>query len=140
VLGGIVFEVSVLNEGEISDRILNRGADRGAFSLVVGMLVEPDLRMRGGEALEDGVAAVGRAVVHNDQLPLHVLRQGRDEHVRDTALDHSALVVDRHEDGKLHACISIILPEFSRPYAASTAPGSVLRSGRAAPRPASAIR
>src|ERR1700687_3135712 len=67
------------------------------------MPVELDLGMGGGQALEDGVGAVGGAVVDDDQLAIHVLRKRRREHERDTALDDGTLVIQGHQDRQFHA-------------------------------------
>ena len=67
-----------------------------------------------GQPLEDVAGAVGRAVVDDDQLALHVLRQRRREHQRNAALDHGALVVDRHQDRQLHRTNSSLAIWFQR--------------------------
>src|SRR5260370_38333245 len=67
------------------------------------MLEKPDLRMGGGQALEDGVGSVGGAIVDDNQFTIHALRKRRGEHERDAALDHGALIKHRHENGQFQA-------------------------------------
>ena len=102
ILGRVVFEVGILNDGEVAVGELDGGTDGGAFAAIPGMAIEADLGERGGQALQDGVGAIRGAIVHDDELAFHVLRQRRGEHTRDAAFDNGALVVDRHEDGELH--------------------------------------
>ena len=102
IFTGVVFQVGVLDQRKIARGLLNSGADRGAFPAIVRVLVELNLRKRGGQALQDGESAVGGTIVHDDQFPLHIFGQGSGEDERDATLHNGTLVVDRHQDGKLH--------------------------------------
>src|SRR5262245_35429928 len=81
---GVIFEIGVLNEREISAGLLHRRAHGGSFPLVDAVPVESDDGMPGGQLLEDGVSAVSGAIIYNDQLAIHVLRNGGGEHERNT--------------------------------------------------------
>ena len=98
VFGGVVLQVGILDQREIAGGLADGGAHGGAFAAVAFVPVEADLREAGGQALQDVEGAVGGAVVHNHQFPLHVFRQGSGQHQRNAALHNSALVVDRHEN------------------------------------------
>ena len=66
------------------------------------MAEKADLGKSRRQALEDGVSTVGGAIVHDDDLALHVLRQGCAEDQGEAAFHNGAFVVDRHQDGQLH--------------------------------------
>jgi hypothetical protein len=96
ILGGIVFQIGVLDQGEIAGGHLDGGADGGAFAAIVRVLREEDLRECGGEALENEIGPVGGTIVDNHQLALHVFGEFRGEDERDAPLHNGALVVDGH--------------------------------------------
>src|SRR5579864_5288047 len=105
----IVFEIGVLHQAEIPRRMRDRRPHRRALPLIPLMLNQLDPRVALRQALQYSQRSVGRAIVHHDQLALHVLRQRRGQHHRQAALGHSALVIHGDQDGKKHSeSLSII--------------------------------
>ena len=111
VFEGVVFQVGILDDREIAGGLLDRGAHGGALAAIDFVSKEANLRMCRRQAFEHGPGAVGRAVVDDDQLALHVFGKRGGQNLRDASLHHGPLVVYGHQDGKLHARVQqIILP------------------------------
>src|SRR5438477_11272675 len=70
IVGGIVFEVGVLNDDEVSRRLLNAATKRGAFAHIPGLKENANVRMVGLYLRENFARAVGGTVVDTDQFNL----------------------------------------------------------------------
>lgn len=103
-VGGVVFEIGVLNHEEVPGRRGDAGAERSALALVHGVAeeFEFDAGLVGeGWALqdgcEDGAGAVGGRVVDDHELEVE-----RDfKQARDDGLDGASFIEDWHDDGEL---------------------------------------
>jgi hypothetical protein len=98
IVGGIVFEVGVLNENEVPGGFLDAAAESSAFTDVARLQEDADLRMSGLEGGENFAGGVGGSVVDADELDVE--RDG--EHAGDDLLKSGLLVVDGHDDGEFH--------------------------------------
>ena len=105
IFRGIVFQVGILDEGEIAGGFGDGAPHRRAFALVLLVAEKADFRIGVGEPLEHVGGAVGGAVIHDHQLALDVFGQGRRDHLGNAALHHGALIVNRHEDRKFHSTL-----------------------------------
>jgi hypothetical protein len=65
-VGGVVFEVGVLDQDQVAADGLEAGADGRTLSLVVRMVDHPDRRV--AQCLQHLVGTVGRPVVDDDHL------------------------------------------------------------------------
>ena len=75
VFARIVFQIGILNDGELAGGVLDGGTDGGALTLIAGL---PDESQYGGvgrgDLFHDCGRAVRGAVVHHDNLPPDSLR------------------------------------------------------------------
>jgi hypothetical protein len=92
----VVLEIGVLDHHDVTLRVREAGADGGALAAIGRMEEHADLAAR--DAAEDVPGAVERAVVDDEDL----LRVRQRLHALQDLPDARRLVVDRHDDRKLH--------------------------------------
>jgi hypothetical protein len=102
IFARIVLEVGILHDGEVAHGLADGRAHGRALASIALVPVEPDLSGLARQPLQNRVRAVSRTIVDDHQLALHVLRNGRRQHLRDAAFHHGALVVDRHQNRQFH--------------------------------------
>ena len=101
VLGRVVLEVRVLDQQDLAPAPPDRRPDRPPLALV--RLVEDDPNAFAPvPRLEDLARAVGRGVVHDDDLLLDRHRGDEPEDL----VDRARLVVDGDQDGELHGFLA----------------------------------
>ena len=98
IVGGIVFEVGVLDDDEVSGGLLDAAAEGGALAHVLGLEQDADLGMGGLQFGEDFAGAVAGAVVDADEFDFE--RDGED--AGDDFPQRGLLVVDGHDYGEFH--------------------------------------
>ena len=99
VFARIVFQVGVLNDGELAGGMLDGCTDGGALAPIAGLPDEPQHAGVGrGDLFHDPGRAVCGAVVHDHDLPPHSLRQGRREHSLQQCADELFFVIKRDQN------------------------------------------
>jgi hypothetical protein len=73
IFAGIVLQVGVLNQREIAGGLFDGAAYGRALAAIYRVLVEPDLRKCGSQALQDRLGAICGTIIDDDQFPIHVL-------------------------------------------------------------------
>jgi hypothetical protein len=107
ILEWIVFQIRILNQGEIAARLLNRGPDSRPFPAILFVPVELDLGKLLREPAQNVECAIGRAVIHNYQFPFHVFRQRSNQYLRNAPFHDGSLIIDRHQNRELHEKTSL---------------------------------
>ena len=105
IIGRVVFEISILNNRDVTCHLFDGGSDRPSFSHVHRLAEHLDARLRACKLTQNGQRLVCRAVVDTHQLDFHVDRSR--ENPVDDHLKRSRFVVDRHQNGKLHCAYDI---------------------------------
>ena len=83
-------------------RLSDGRAHGRALALIHRVPEQTNARLAGREAFQNLGRAIGRAIVDDHQLAIHVLRQRRGQHQRQAPLHNRPLVVDRNQNGELH--------------------------------------
>jgi hypothetical protein len=96
-VGGVVFEIGVLDHRDVAVRVRDRRAHRRALAAVV-LADDDDAVTSIAPALDEFARAVRRAVVDDDDLLVEV----ECPHGVEQRLDRRRLVVGRHEEGHAH--------------------------------------
>ena len=80
VLTGIIFEVSVLDQAVLAARLGDGGSDRRALAAISAVAQQThQARMTRCVFFDDTIGAVGGAIIHYNDLPLHIVRKRRDQ-------------------------------------------------------------
>src|SRR5207245_4006364 len=92
-------QVGVLNDAEVSARLIHRGANRRPLALIALMAQHADaIRMAAGELLGDLRRSVGRAVIDHDDLAVHSVRKRSVENALQQRSDELLLVIEGNQN------------------------------------------
>src|SRR5262245_7646407 len=98
ILIGIVFDIGLLNDYDVTGGSIDPRAQSGALTLV-GLMIENMVDHRSNLRLQQLACAVRRAVIYNYYLFIWV-RRGLDR--LDSAADRTALIEAWNDHGELH--------------------------------------
>ena len=94
ILPRIVFQIRILNDGDLALGRVNRGTDGSSLALVPAVAQHPDqVRHPGRFGLCDFGRAVRRTVVYDDEFPFDSFRQRRGQNAVEQRTDEFLLVV-----------------------------------------------
>src|SRR5271165_873011 len=103
VLIGIVFEIGILDDAQFAARLANRTANGRSFALI-GSGFEQANRARVflGDSFYLGHGRIGRAIIHDDDLPVEAVWQRRSDHSLQQGGDKFLLVIQRYQNRDFH--------------------------------------
>ena len=100
VLARIVFQVGVLNQAELAARFGHRGPDGRALAAIPLVAQKPHYaRITPHKFFDDAVGAIGRTVIHHDDLAFDAIRQRSGKCPAKNGRDVLFFVEERNQNG-----------------------------------------
>src|SRR5438477_4351226 len=99
---GIIFEIGVLKDGEVTAHLGNRTAKRSAFALILFLPENFDLRVGNSQFQSDAPGVIGRAVIHQHNLAVQAGGQTDGKNAFDAAAQRE-LFVERGDQNRKSA-------------------------------------